>query len=257
MTRKRSTATRRAESQAAAERAAAIRAEQERQERRRRTLVVSAVVVAVLAIVLVLGYVVQSGRDTSGTAASAPSGVVGGYAVPAGPADAPVKVAVYEDFMCPFCGQFEAASRSSLERHIEAGDVQVQYHVLNFLDRSSSTKYSTRAANALAVVLDTSGPTVAKKFHDLLFEHQPAEGSAGLSDAQLVDYAVQAGAKASKVRPGIDDLRFEQWVGNVTDRASKDGVTGTPTVRIDGKTLEYQTTDELVAEVDKAIAKAR
>lgn len=256
MTKKRSTATRRAESETAATRAAAIRAEQERRERRRRTLVVTGVVVAVLAIVLVLGYVVQTGQDTSTGAGSAPSGVVGRYAVPAGPPDAPVKIAVYEDFMCPFCGQFEAASRSTLERHIEAGDVQVQYHVLNFLDRSSSTKYSTRAANALAVVLDTSGPAVAKKFHDLLFEHQPSEGSAGLSDAQLVDFAVRAGATASDVRSGIDDLRYQQWVDNVTDRASKDGVTGTPTVRVDGKTVDYQTTDELAADVERAIENA-
>ena len=34
--------------------------------------------------------------------------------VPAGKASAPVKVVVYEDFMCPFCGQFEAASRDCL-----------------------------------------------------------------------------------------------------------------------------------------------
>ena len=114
--------------------------------------------------------------------------------MPAGKASAPVTVTVYEDFMCPFCGQFEAATRAKLQAGIDAGKVQVQYHVLNFLDAAPPPSYSTRAANALAVVLDTSGPEVAKKFHDLLYENQPAEGSAGLSDAQLVDYAVQAGA---------------------------------------------------------------
>ena len=253
MSRKKSTATRRAESQAAASRAAEIRAAQERQERRRRTLVVTAVGVLVLAIVLVLGYAVQSSRDTAGQAATPPSGAVGGYAVPAGPSSAPVKVAVYEDFMCPFCGQFEAASRDALEKQVEAGKVQIQYHVVNFLDDSSTTEYSTRAANALAVVLDTSGPEVAKKFHDLLFEHQPAEGSAGLSDAQLVSYAVQAGATKSAVQPGIEDRTYEQWVDNVNDQASKDGVHGTPTVKVDGTTIEYKTIDELVTKVEKAV----
>ena len=234
MSRKKSTATRRAESQAAASRAAEIRAAQERQERRRRTLVVTAVGVLVLA--------------------TPPSGAVGGYAVPAGPSSAPVKVAVYEDFMCPFCGQFEAASRDALEKQVAAGKVQIQYHVVNFLDDSSTTKYSTRAANALAVVLDTSGPVVAKKFHDLLFEHQPAEGSAGLSDAQLVAYAVQAGATKSAVQPGIADRTYEQWVNNVNDQASKGGVNQTPTVKIDGKAVESKTIDELVAKVEKAVA---
>lgn len=253
MTRKKSTATRRAESQAAAARAAEIRRAQERQERRRRTLVVTAVGVAVLAIVLVLGYLVQSSRDTTGRASATPAGAVGGYAVPAGPSSAPHTVVVYEDFMCPYCGQFEAATRAGLQKQVDAGKVRLEYHVLNFLDRSSTTDYSTRAANALAVVLDRSGPTVAKKFHDLLYEHQPQEGSAGLSDAQLVDYAVQAGATRSAVQTGIQNRTYEQWVKNVTDQASKDGVNGTPTVKIDGKTVTYQTVAELAAKVQKAV----
>ena len=249
MSKKRSTATRRAESQAAAARAAAIRKEQERRERRRTTLLV----VAALAVVAVLATLVVAYIDRTGQPATPPRGAVATYAVPAGPASAPVKVAVYEDFMCPFCGQFETATRTALQKQVDAGRVQVQYHVLNILDDSSSTKYSTRSASALAVVLDTSGPVVAKKFHDLLYEHQPAEGSAGLSDAQLTDYAVQAGASRSAVAAGVAKRSFEPWVANGTDQASKDGVTATPTVKIDGKTVKFNRIDDLVAAVEKAV----
>src|SRR3954465_14019376 len=254
MTKRRSTSTRRAESQAASVRAAAIRKEQERKERRRRTLVVTGVGVVVLALIVLIATVVQSSRDPTGVAGKAPVGVIGRYAVPAGSPSAPVKVVIYEDFICPFCGQFEAASRATLQKDIEQGKVQFQYHVLSFLDRSSSTRYSTRAANALAVVLDKDGPAVAKQFHDLLFENQPPENSAGLSDSPLVALAVQAGANRADVKKGIDDLAFEQWVKNVTDQASRDGVNATPTVRIDGKTVEANTTDDLVAKVEQAIA---
>lgn len=254
MTKKRSTATRRAESEAASTRAAAIRAEQERSERRRRSLVVTAVGVVVLVLVLAIGYVVQSRRDTSTASAAAPANAVGGLAVPAGPSSAPVKVTIYEDFICPFCGQFEAASRAALQQDIDAGKVQVQYRILNFLDSHSSSTYSTRAANAQAVVLDSAGPTVAKKLHDLLFENQPQENTAGLSDGQLVDYAVRAGATRSAVAKGIADRTFEGWVKKVTDQSSKDGVNGTPTVRINGKTLPGPSVSDLVTQVEKAIA---
>ncbi len=253
MAKKKSTATRRQEAQAASARAAAIRDAQARRERRRRGLVVTGVGVVVLALILVIGYLVQSSRDTTGTSASAPAGAAG-YAVPAGPASAPVKVTVYEDFLCPFCGQLEAATRSTLQAAIDDGRVRVEYHVLNFLDRSSTSEYSQRAANALAVVLDTSGPKPAKKLHDLLFENQPAEGSAGLSDAQLIDYAVEAGAKRSAVSGGIANRSFAQWVKNGTARASKDDVTATPTVEIDGKRVESSSIAGLARQVEQAVA---
>jgi protein-disulfide isomerase len=177
--------------------------------------------------------------------------------IPAGKASAPVKVIVYEDFMCPYCGQFEAAGRGAFAKDIAHGRVQFQYHILNFLDRSSTTDYSTRAANAFAVVMNESGSAVAKRFHDLLFENQPKEGSAGLSDGQLLDLAVRAGADRSAVKPGIDALAFKGWLGNVSDQASKAGVTGTPTVVVDGRTVTWRTTDGLVAKVRAAIDKGR
>ncbi len=102
-------------------------------------------------------------------------------------------------------------------------------------------------------MLEQSGAEIAKSFHDLLFENQPQEGSAGLSDSQLVDYAVQAGAARADVQPGIADRTFGQWVKNVGDQASKDGVRQTPTVFVDGKKIEG-TIDQLVAQVEKAAA---
>ena len=255
MSKPKSNASRRAENLAASERAAAIRREQQRKEQRRRTIVVTIVIGVVLALILAIYYAVQSKRDTTGQATTPPAGVIGQYGVPRGPASAPVKVTIYEDFMCPFCGELEAASRSTLEKYVAAGKVQIDYRVLAFLDRASSSEYSTRAMNALGVVLDTAGPQVAAKFHDLLYEHQPQEGSSGLSNAQLVDYAVQAGADRSKVQGPIDAVKYRQWVKNATGAASQAGVNQTPTVLVNGKQVQFQTIPQLVAEIESAIQK--
>jgi protein-disulfide isomerase len=254
MSKKKSNATRRAENLAASERAAAIRKEQESKERRRRTMVITAAIAAVLTLLLAAGYAVQASRDTTGQASTPPSGVVDSYAVPYGDTSAPVVVTVYEDFMCPFCGDFEAASRDLLHKYADAGDVQVHYRVLSFLDRASSgSDYSTRAMSALGVVLDTSGADVAAKFHDLLYEHQPEEGTEGLSDGELVDLAVQAGANKADVQGPIEAVKYEQWVKNATDASSKDGVSSTPTVTVDGKKVEFSTIDDLVSGMTDAI----
>jgi len=257
MSKKRSMATKQSNTQRAAERAAAIRAEQERKERRRRTLVVSLSVLAVLAVVIAIAVVTQSRRDTTGEATGSPSGAVSTYGLPYGEAGAPVSISIYEDFMCPYCGQFEAGSRETLVKYVDQGDVQVEYKVLSFLDRASNgTNYSTRAMNALGVVLDSAGPEVAKGFHDLLFVNQPEEGGDGLSDEELVGFAVEAGATEADVAGPIESLKFEQWVKNATDAASKADVATTPTVMVDGEVIEIGTFEDLPAMLTEAIESA-
>jgi protein-disulfide isomerase len=133
------------------------------------------------------------------------------------------------------CQAFEAATADQIEQAVDNGKVKVEYRPISILDDASSTDYSSRALNALMVVLDTSGEEAFLDYQRLLYENQPAEGTAGLSDDQLVEYAVEAGADEDAIRGAIEDKDFEQWIRNATEQASKDGVNSTPTVLIDGE----------------------
>lgn len=235
-----------------AERAAAALAEQRRQERRRRSLMIGGVVAVFLLLVVAVVFGIQSSRDTSGkTASDVPAGLTDGYGVVDGKSSAPKTVTVYEDFQCPICHEFEQATQDQLRQAVADGKIELDYRMVAFLDRMSTSNYSSRALNAAAVVLNASGQDTFLKFHDLLFENQPAEGSAGLSNDKLVALAVQAGATESDVRPGIEGDAFKQWVVNATDQMSKNGVNGTPTVMVDGK----QSADpSLQGSIDAALA---
>lgn len=236
----------------ASQQAAAIRREAAAKEQAKRNRsVTAAVLVAVLAVVGV-GYSVQSSRDTTGQVATAPNGV-DGFAFPFGEEGAQVTVDVYEDLMCPYCGLLEGASRQTVEELVATGDVRVRYHVIAFLDRASTSEYSSRATNALAVVIDTAGAEVAKRFHDLLFENQPPEGGGGLDDDTLIELAVEAGADEDEIRGPIEQRKFRQWVRNGTDAASKDGVNSTPTVFVDGEQLPQVDIDELVTLIEQEV----
>jgi protein-disulfide isomerase len=216
------------------ERAAAALREQRAAERRRSFLIVGAVV-AVLAVIGGLTWFAISRGDTTGQAV-AESGIPGntdGYAVVVGDADAPLTMKFYEDPQCPICQQFEAAVGNKVDAAIADGKIKVEYHIVSFLDRSSDNEYSSRAANALYVVADTAGPDVFAKYHKLLYDNQPQEGTAGPDDDQLIAWAVQAGADEDAVRQPIEDKVYGQWLENATDQMSKDGVTGTPGVFID------------------------
>src|SRR5262245_20907917 len=239
----------------AARRAAEIRRAQQRAEQRRRNVGTTVAVLAVLALVVGVSFALQSARDTTGRSATPPTGVLDTYGVPRGEASAPVTVTVFEDFLCPVCGELERATHDWLPAYVEEGRVQVVYRPLAFLDRfSAGTDYSTRAGNAYAVALDAAGPETAATFHDLLFEHQPRENTGGLTDDQLVDLAVRAGVPLAQARRGIEARTFEQWVVNATDDASKQhDVTGTPTVDVNGRRLPPVPPEQLAQILRRAV----
>lgn len=257
MSKKQSKATKQANAQRAAERAAALRREQQSKERRRRTLVAGGVVVGVLALIIAISAFVQSTRNTPGDqpgqVAGAPSGAVDNYAIALDEGDVEVTVQVYEDFMCPACAQFQAVAGETLKEYAASDEVQVQYRPIAILDRfSEGTRYSTRSMNAVGVVLDEAGPEAALAMHDLLFANQPAEGTEGLSDSQLIDLAVEAGAERASVTEPIERLKFERWVSDATEAAQNQGVGGTPTVVVNDEQLEDNSVESLTDAVDRA-----
>lgn len=230
-------ATKSSKQQSKTERAQALMREQQRRERRRNLLVVGAVVVAI-AIIAVVMVVVSSKKDTTGQAVSTsgtPSNLTGSYDVMIGKSSAPTTIKLYEDFQCPICQAFESVTGSQVRAAIASGKVKVDYHMVAFLDRSSTTQYSSRALNAGMAVLSTAGPQAFLKFHTLAYANQPKEGTAGLPDSTLIQWAVASGADQAKVTPLITGNVYHQWVVNATDQMSKDGVNGTPTVYINGK----------------------
>jgi protein-disulfide isomerase len=223
--------------QSKSERAQALLREQQRRERRRNLLVVGAVVVAVLIIAGVM-LAVTNHKDTTGQAVGAggtPQNLTGAYNVVIGDSSAPDTIKLYEDLQCPICKEFEAATGEQTQAAIAAGKVKVDYHMVAFLDRASTTNYSSRALNAAMAVLSTAGPDAFMKFRTIAFDNQPEEGSAGVPDSTLIDWAVQAGADKDQVTPLINGNDYHQWVLNATDQMSKDGVNGTPTVFINGQ----------------------
>lgn len=245
---KREAARQRIAAKRAAEAAAAAAA-----ARRRRTVVGGVVAAVVLVVALVVVVVVQTHRTSTSADAAAPTNTTGnGYVFAVGSADAPVTVDLYEDFQCPNCKALEDSTGSTLEGLVTAGTVQVHYHGMAFLDTDANDDYSTRALNAAAVVASEAGTDAYETFHDLLFANQPDEGGSGLTDDQLIAYANQAGATSSAVAVDIRNLVFGQWVKGAEDQASKDGVTATPTVFVDGDKLTDLSPDGITAAVTAA-----
>ncbi|MCL2453854.1 MAG: thioredoxin domain-containing protein [Micrococcales bacterium] len=177
-----------------------------------------------------------------------------------------VRVDVYLDFLCPYCGLFEQVNGADLQALAAQDGVTVVYHPLAIMDRASlGTFYSTRAANAVGVVADQS-PEHFVVFMEALFARgtMPDQGTEGLSDARLAEVAQSVGVPTSvtdqftsvvevdgrQVRP------FVPWtVASLYAAAlAMDGQVGTPSVFIDGERWsgDYTTRGTLKAAVEAA-----
>jgi protein-disulfide isomerase len=218
-------------------------------------------VVAVLAIFAVVAAVIvaDQGRKAEQSA--------GGSALPKGAsamgaglvvnADAPAGVPTLDlwvDYQCPACKSFEDAFGEQVTQLAEQDKVKLVVHVLSFLDDNLGNDSSNRAANAAFCAADQDA---FLPFHNATFAGQPAREGDGYTDADLAGFAEQAGltgAKQTAWKQCYDAREHNQYVESVQTQSSKDGINGTPTVKLDGEVLQLQglTPESFAAKVEAA-----
>lgn len=144
--------------------------------------------------------------------------------------DGPVRIDAFIDFLCPFCKRFELSSGPTLAGLVADGLVSLVYHPMNFLDEASTTHYSTRAAASSGCAADQGR---FMEYAHALFVSQPPEGGAGLSDAELAAIGRGVGLETA-FTTCLSEGPYLDWPPYVTARAAEAGVSGTPTVLVDG-----------------------
>jgi protein-disulfide isomerase len=195
-----------------------------------------ALIGAIAVLVLFAGVVgfgvYRASQGGSDDVAAPPGATASG--VPVGRSDAPATVDLYLDLQCPVCRAYEQQSGDTLDQLVTSGAARVVYHPVGYLDRFSSTRYSSRASAASGCAAEAG---VFPQYVELLYANQPPEGGAGLPDEQLIALGEQAGAG-----PGFAECvgsnRYAAWTAALTDEASRAGVNVIPTVKVNGREIE-------------------
>lgn len=195
---------------------------------------VAAVLVALVAAIGIGLAVRNSGSDDVGPV---PVAATDNGAIRVGRADAKATVRIVADMQCPVCKQFEADHAELLSSAVADGSAAVEYNIVGYLDKMSSTEYSTRAANASYCVADT-GTDEYQNWLSLMFQQQPPEGGAGLTDEQLIAIAQQAGYTDPTIADCITDRKYDGFVAAKSEDSLSEGIDGTPTVFVDGEKVD-------------------
>ncbi|MDQ3887529.1 MAG: DsbA family protein [Actinomycetota bacterium] len=234
------------------------------------------VVIGVLLVLVVGGGIWLQSRDDSGElpttipvvqpAADYPVQAPGGVVL-AGEPDAPVTIDVYEDFLCPICGDFEDEYGDRLARAAASGAATVRYHPVAILDRRSDPPgYSTLAA---ATALCAADARIYPVVHASLFASQPEEGGTGWTQAQLLQLGRDVGAGEDFTRclredgaqrtaaatqqaqldvSGLQGLSGPQALTGLQGLSSPQALSdpqglGVPTVLVNGKVADFGDSD--------------
>ncbi len=144
-----------------------------------------------------------------------------------GKADAPVTVVEYADYECPFCEQWYKTVMPDLKtKYIDTGKVKFYYQDFAFLGPDSNT-----AAEATHCAADQN---MFWQYHDYLFSNQGQEGSGWATASHQKQFAQAVGLNISQFNQCLDSGKYKQQVLDETDAGKSYGVSGTPSVFING-----------------------
>ncbi|MFP1623864.1 DsbA family protein [Streptomyces sp. 5K101] len=258
---------------AARERMRLERERQAKKDRMRRQLIVAGTGVLVLAIAGGAGYgIMQATKPSQWEAAAdetnvtAPKNTEGkdGTTVVIGKADAKKTLELYEDSRCPVCATFEQAIGETIEKDVDAGKYRIRYIGATFIDDATNGEGSKNALSALGAALNVS-PDAFLAYKSALYSAQfhPEENDDKFAkDSYLLEVAgsVPALKNNSEFKKNVEDGTFDAWAMKMSKTFDDSGVGGTPTLRMDGKKITAEgsdnapmTVEQYTAAIDKAL----
>ena len=208
------------------------------------------------------GKAAPAGTTWSDTVVATPEG-----GIMMGNPDAPIKLIEFGSYTCPHCAAFNKESHEALTRdYVNTGKVSFEYrnYVANPLDI------------AVALLARCSGPTAFFPLSNQFFENQqpmiekiqaageaPYQSAMSAPQAQrfgrvaqlagLVEFAQQRGIPEAKATQCLADMQTAEMMAKVVERdTAKYEIKGTPSLIMNGTTLEVTTWPALVEKLKEA-----
>ena len=261
--------TRNEQREAARAKARELREQNAKKARSRKWIVQGLIAVAVVAVIAIIVIpITQSVNSTKGfvrpanmasdgivlqgpkmAALLSPAGADGsaGITSTAAPVAGKTNIVLYEDYLCPACKAFDDANGAALEDLVNTGAATLEVHPIGMLwQKSAGTEYSRRSGGAAACVANYS-PNSFWAVNQALYANQPAEGTAGLTDAQLQQLVASVSPEnQADIDSCIKNKTYVPFIKGITETALNGPMTaaakaagetsvGTPTVIVNGQ----------------------
>lgn len=138
-----------------------------------------------------------------------------------GPQDAPVTIAVFSDYQCPYCARMEGFLQQVIARYPGKIRFVMKHYPLSSHKHARQASLAALAANRQGKFWD---------FHAALFKHYKE-----LDDKKIEEIAKGLGLDLDQWRKDMDDPAIEAIIDRDLENGNRIGIEGTPTVFVNGK----------------------
>jgi len=159
-----------------------------------------------------------------------------------GNSDSKIVVAEYSDFQCPACKRYAPIFEQVIDKY--QNQVRFEFHHFPLISIHSNAIAGAKAAEA------AGKQGKFWQMHDYLYAHQSDWENRGNLDAVFADYAKTLGLDVEKFKTDYKDKNILRKINKQRSKALAMGLRGTPTIRINNKTIKTPTS---VAEFSKIL----
>jgi len=210
------------------------RAQLQRQQQRQRLTVIGLIV---LGVALVVFAVVWSQLKPAGEIISiTPAALPNPDGLSLGDANAPATIDVFEDFQCPACKSFtENIEALVIQNLVATGKARYVFHNYPFLDDSSNPFGGGESDQAANAAMCASAQDKFWEMHAIIFTNWEGENKGNLSDRRLQAMAESIGLDMNALNDCFNANKYKAEIQADFDKGKEMGVSGTPTVFVNGK----------------------
>ena len=169
-----------------------------------------------------------------------------------GDPDAAVTLAVFEDYACPHCADYNTEGFPELEeRYVAPGEIRYEHRDLPI---PVAEPGSFQAANAARAVQDRHGDGAFWAYAEALFER--SGDIPGEAPALFATIADEQGHDGDAIREAAVERVYERTVQSDREEAVEIGVEATPAFVLNGEVVASGFGSETVEDISAALADA-
>jgi len=150
-----------------------------------------------------------------------------------GDKDAKVTIVEFSDFQCPFCRSFWSGAFAQIKKdYVDTGKARLVYrhYPLSFHPAAHISAQAAECAGDQAKFWE---------MHDKMFFEQSklGQGTIEYGEAEIKTWAAQLGLNSGDFNQCLDSGKYSQKVDDDSALGSASGVSGTPTIFINGQRI--------------------